>query len=140
TIQMKKIYDGKVLDETVAKDGKFVFKKEGKFVGDKVYLTGEGYSSKQPFYLEPGKITINGNTNLIVADGTPSNIAQNKYLEAIAPVEKKIEDIRKGMRTEKDEAKRAKLQEELSHQYTNIFYPTRKAFAKKYNNTILAAE
>src|SRR5580765_8376827 len=63
TIQLKKVFDGKVLDETTSKDGKFIFKHEDKFVGDKVLLAGAGLKYRLMFYLEPGKIKLDGDAS-----------------------------------------------------------------------------
>ena len=141
-VKLKKIYNGNVLYETNSKDGIFVFKKDNNVIGDKVYLEcgGKYYCT---FYMEPGKIKLVGEAakpTEIKATGTPSNDAQNKYAEAIAPIEKKIALIRAELKTVKGATAKEKLMKDLAYQYDSLFYPTRKAFAKKYNNTIMAAE
>lgn len=141
TIQLKKVYDGTVLNETNVMDGKFVFKQEGKFLGDKVMLAGAGLKTRVDFYIEPGKIKLEGDAaKSVIASGTPSNDAQTNYLNEVAPVEARIKEIRLEMKNEKDKAITEKLRKELSYQYDSLFYPMRKAFAQKYNNTILAPE
>src|SRR5687767_5835044 len=95
TLTLVKVYNGDVLYQTVSKDGKFIFKHSGKFIGDKVMLTGGGIKTRTQFYIEPGKIKVEGDLNNLVASGTPSNDALNKYTAEIAPVEKKIADLRK---------------------------------------------
>ena len=140
TIQLKKVYDGTVLYETTAKDGKFIFKKEGKFTGDKVLLVHPSIKNRIEFYIEPGNIKIDGVSMPVVITGTPSNDAQYDYQKSVAPIEKKIVTIRTQMKNETDKVAKDKLQADLAYQYDSLFYPMRKAFARKYNNTILAAE
>lgn len=141
TLQIKKVYDGTVLNETNVTGGKFVFKQEGKFLGDKVMLVGTGLKTKVDFYIEPGKIKLEGDAaKSVIASGTPSNDAQTKYLKDVAPVEARIKEIRLQMKNEKDKAISEKLSKELSYQYDSLYYPMRKVFARKYNNTILAPE
>ncbi len=140
TIQLKKVYDGKILYESTVKDGKFTFKNDGPFIGDKVLLVHPSIKSRVEFYIEPGNIKVDGTSMPITISGTPSNDAQAEYQKAVAPVEKKIVDLRTQMRTETGKDAKDKLQAELGYQYESVFYPMRKAFAKKYNNTILAAE
>lgn len=140
-LQLKKVYDGKVLYETTAKDGKFTFKQEGKFIGDKVLLTGGGIKGRVELYIEPGKIKVEGDVAKgIQTSGTPSNDANNHYMKEVAPVEQKIKELRLQINAEKDKATKDKLQADLGYQYERVFYPLRKSTAKKFNNTILAAE
>lgn len=141
TIQLKKVFDGKVLDETTSKDGKFIFKHEDKFIGDKVILTYPGVKRRIELYLEPGKIKLEGDmAKSVVVSGTPSNEALTKYLLAVAPIEKRIADLRAQMKSTTDKEANEKLQKELGYQYESLFYPMRKEFAYKYNKTILAPE
>jgi len=141
TIQMKKVYDGKVLNEAQVKNGKFIFKQEGKFLGDKVMLAGAGLRGRVDFYIEPGRIKLDGDASKgVQASGTSSNDAQTEYLRAVAPIEARIKELRMQMKDEKDKTKNDKLLAELTYQYDSLFYPMRKAFAIKYNNTILAPE
>lgn len=141
TVELKKVYDGKVLNETTVKDGKFVFKHEGKFVGDKVILAGAGIKQRIELYIEPGKIQLTGDVSKgVQVSGTPSNDAWTSYLRDVAPIEKKIAEIRKQMNAQTDTAVRNQLQRDLSYQYENLFYPLRKKYARTHNNTIMAAE
>ncbi len=140
TIEMKKVYDGKVLNEAEVKGGKFTFKQDGKFVGDKVMIAGAGVRRFE-FYIEPGKIIITGDVKgPITVSGTPSNDALTKYLNDVAPIEKKIADLRRQILAQKDTVEKKKLERDLGYQYESVFYPMRKNFAKTHNNTILAAE
>lgn len=141
-IQLMKVYDGSLLDEAQAANGSFTFKKAGAFTGDKVYLTGAGIRRSAPFYLEPGVIKITGSASgpSLVASGTPSNDANNYYLKRVTPIEKRIAEIRAAMKQSVDNKTSERLQRDLSYQYDSLFYPLRKEVARKYNNTILAAE
>ncbi len=138
-VEMKKAYDGEILDKAESKNGIFVFKKENGFIGDKVYLDAKGLAPRLYFYLEPGIITLTGNEKLIIAKGTRSNEAHNKYIEMITPVENSINEIRNRMKQPADATAKNNLQQQLSTQY-ELFYSKRKAFAAEHNNTILAAE
>jgi peroxiredoxin len=139
TLQLKKVFDGKILDETVAKDGRFVFSKDGPFVGDKVNLAGAGIG-KAELYLEPGTICVQRDASgAIVATGTPSNDANQKYVAEVAPYSARINQSAAAAKAAKDPAEKERLQKEQSDAYA-AFYEFRKAFAKKYNNTILAPE
>jgi peroxiredoxin len=140
SLQLIKVYDGSVLYTTMVNNGKFIFRKDGKFIGDKVYLSGAGMKNRTPFYLEPGKIVIAGDMKSFVASGTPSNDALNQYTREVAPTEKKIADLRMQIKNTADKAVQEKLTAELSYQYESVFYPFRRSFAKAHNNTILAPE
>ena len=139
-IKMQKIFDGTVLAETSVRNGAFVFRQDGEFVGDKVLLIAAGLKRSE-IYLEPGTINVEGTaTGGATASGTLSNDTHNLYLKEVAPVEKRIAELRTQQRATKDEALKAKLTAELDHQYSGVFYPFRRAFAYKHNKTILAAE
>lgn len=139
SLQLVKVYDGQVLYGTVAKDGKFIFKQDGHFIGDKVMLTGAGLKTRTQFYIEPGTIKVEGNLETIAVSGTPSNDAQAKYTTEVAPIEKKISSLRQQIKNEPDKIAKEKLMTELGQQY-DLFYAFRKSFAKRHNNTILAPE
>ena len=139
TMKLTKMYDGTVLYKTMSKDGKFTFKSNGKFLGDKVMLSGGGLKTRPQFYIEPGTIIVAGDMKSVTASGTPSNDALNKYNVEVVPIEKKTADLRLQMKNEKDKDKLAALQAELGKNY-DAFYAFRRAFAKKHNNTILAPE
>jgi len=139
-IKMQKVFDGTVLAETSAKNGAFVFKKDGEFVGDKVFLTAAGLKRSE-LYLEPGTINVEGSAaDGATASGTLSNDTHNLYLKEIAPTEKRMAEIRTQLRTEKDAALKAKLNAEIGRLYSDVFYPFRRSFAYQHNKTILAAE
>jgi peroxiredoxin len=141
TVYVKKMYDGKILYKAVAKDGRFVIREKGKFLGDKVGLSGAGLKGRNDFYIEPGTITIQGDvTKSIKATGTPSNDAMNQYVSESAPIEKKIVELRTQIRNTTDKEAKDKLSAELGYQYESVYYPHRKAFAYQHNNTILAPE
>jgi len=140
TLELRKMYDGTVLYTTESKGGKFVFSQKGKFVGDKVMLSGGGLKIRREFYIEPGKIKAEGDTKSFTVSGTPSNDALNQYMAEVAPIEQKIASLRAQIKNETDKAAKDKLQEELGYQYESVFYPFRKNFAKTHNNTILAPE
>ena len=109
TVYIKKMYDGKILYKTVAKDGRFVIREKGKFLGDKVLLSGAGLKGRNDFYIEPGTITIQGDvTKSIKATGTPSNDAMNQYVLESAPMEKKIAELRTQIRNTTDKEAKEK--------------------------------
>jgi peroxiredoxin len=139
-VKLQAVFDGAVLAETTAKDGAFVFRHDGPFVGNKVFLSGNGLRRAE-LYLEPGTITVEGSANgPVVVAGTLSNDAHNLYLKEVAPIEKKIADLRGQLKQTTDENLKKQLNAQLGHQYSGVFYPFRRAFAYKHNRTILAAE
>lgn len=139
TVRLVKVYDGQILYKTVAKDGKFIIRQDGPFLGDKVMLSGAGLKTRTQFYIEPGTIKVEGNLATITVSGTPSNDAQAKYATEVAPIDKKISSLRQQINNEPDKAAKEKLMTELGQQY-DLFYAFRKSFAKEHNNTILAPE
>jgi thiol-disulfide isomerase/thioredoxin len=139
TLNLVKVYDGKVLYKTTSKNGQFTFGTGKKFLGDKVMLTGGGLKIKPQFYIEPGIIKIEGDTKTIKVSGTPSNDAMNLYSMEVAPIEKKMAALRAEMKNEKDKEKLAALSKELGKSYDD-FYAFRRQFARSHNNTILAPE
>ncbi len=139
-IKLHAVFDGAVLDETTARDGRFTFRQAGDFVGNKVFLSGAGLA-RPNFYLEPGTITVTKNSaGAIVAAGTISNDAHNLYLAEVAATEQRIAELRQRQKTVTEPAAKAALAKELDHQYSGVFYPLRRAFAYQHNRTILAAE
>ncbi len=138
---MVKYFDGTVLEKTISKNGIFEFKKEERFIGDKVYLK-QGSKKIATFYLEPGKIIIEGNIlnpQKIKTSGTPSNDAYNEYLEAVLPIEEKMAELKREKKTTQDISVKMQIIDSLNKEYDN-FYQFRRDFARKHNNTILAPE
>jgi hypothetical protein len=140
-LQLRKVFDGTVLAGTAARDGRFVFRHDGPFLGDKVSLSGSGVPATS-FYLEPGVITLRGDVKTgIVAAGTPSNDAHALYLRTVAPVEQRIHALRTKLRQPGGDPEAVKaLQQALAYKHDTVFYPLRRAFALAHNHTILAAE
>ncbi len=139
SIHLVKVYDGKPLYSTIAKDGQFIFKHEGKFLGDKVMLSGAGMKNRTAFYIEPGKIKIEGDLKAIAISGTPSNDAQNKYNSEVAPLDARVGDSRRKLREAKDPVEKERLTKLVTLQLDS-FYSFRRTFARQHNNTILAPE
>jgi peroxiredoxin len=137
-VQLCKVYDGSVLAEGTVAGGRIEFRHEGDFLADKVYLAGNGVQGRPAFYLEPGTITLQRDGNRVVATGTPSNEAYNRYLTEVAPIEARIAKLRTEARTASGAAA-ADLQKEIAFQY-DVFNHLRKAIARRYNNTVMAAE
>lgn len=138
-LEMKKAFDGEVLNQTEVENGKFVFKQKGNFIGDKVYLEGHGIPTRFYFYLEPGEIKLKGDILHIIPSGTVSNNAFSKFLQAESQIYKKIDSIKVELRHTKSEAKISELKNELN-QCGREIYPLKIKFAKEYNNTIMAAD
>jgi len=139
-VRLYQVFDGTLIDEAVVEGGRFVFAKTGRFVGNKVYLAAAGLGRVE-LYLEPGTIRVERTpAGAIIASGTPSNDAHQRYLAEVAPIEAKIADLRIRHRQEKDPLRKDEIAKELGHQYSVVFYPFRRAFALQNNRTILAAE
>lgn len=136
-IELKKFFNGKILNRAEVKDGKFVFIENSNFLGDYCYINQIGSNIKIEVFIEPGEIKISGDImqhSAISVTGTPSNDAYMAYNNDLVPINKRINELRTLLKNSKD----PKLQEELNSIYETKFYPLRKEYAKRYNNTILA--
>lgn len=139
-VRLHQAFDGVVVAETTAAGGRFVFSHEGDFLGNKVYLSGGGIGRVE-LYLEPGTIRIaRGPDGSVAASGTPSNDAFGRYLAEIAPVERRIAELRTSWRSATDPAEKSRLAAEIDRQHREVFYPFRREFALRNNRTILAPE
>jgi len=135
-----KTFNGDTLKSGFIKSGSFIFEEKGGFTGDAGTLVINTERVLKNLFIEPGIIKISGNyanPNTIKAYGTPSNDAWNEYLIEIAPINKKIKDLKIALEAEKNPAKKKILTEEKQKTY-DLFYNYRKDFAKKHNNTIIA--
>jgi len=135
-----KIFNSDTLNRGLIKSGVFIIEEKGPFIGDAVALVINNERVLKNLFIEPGIIKITGNysnSNTVKASGTPSNDAWNEYLIEIAPINKKIKNLKNAIEIEKNPTRKKILTEEKLKSY-DVFYNYRKDFAKKHNNTIIA--
>ncbi len=124
----------------VIKSGKFSFEKKGKIIGISTIIVLNSNRIFENLFIEQGTINITGeyNPHKIKATGTLSNDTWLLFEKESAPINEKIENVRKEYKGVTDPEKR-KVLDEKYFKIVNSLSDFKREFAKKHNNTILAA-
>ncbi|OFY40881.1 MAG: hypothetical protein A2X18_02605 [Bacteroidetes bacterium GWF2_40_14] len=133
-------FHGDTLFKGEIKSGKFSFEKTGKIIGISTNLVLNQERILENLFIEKGKINITGEFKplKIYATGTLSNDTWIVFEEEEAPINEKIENVRKEFKGVTDPGKINELNEKYFKMVGSLS-DFKREFAKKHNNTIIAA-